>query len=347
VELLLVEASEFETRERLAEVKHATEKAANLTRQLLAFGRRQVLRSRVVNLNQVIGNLTGMLRRVIKANVELRFDPGDALESVNADPNEIERVLLNLAINAQDAMPAGGRLSIETANVRIEETAAIGEGPRPGDYVRILVRDTGVGMDRETKARAFEPFFTTKHASEGSGLGLAVVYGVIRQSGGHITLESEPRVGTVFRIYLPRVQASTPAAPEAPAALGALPGGNETILFAEDDRAIRTLVSRVLEKLGYRVLAAPDGAAGIELAHTYPGEIHLLLTDIIMPSVGGRELAARLKSEKPELKVVFISGYAGHQFSELETGSVCFLQKPVPMDVLANTVRGVLDGYLP
>jgi two-component system, cell cycle sensor histidine kinase and response regulator CckA len=349
VELLLADAREPEDRERLDEVKQATDKAADLTRQLLAFGRRQVLHSRVVNLNKVIGKLMGMLRRLIKENVELRFEAGDALATVKADPNEIERVLLNLAINAHDAMPLGGVLTIETANVRVEETTLGRDMPSPGDYVRILVRDTGVGMDRETRTRAFEPFFTTKHASEGSGLGLAVVYGVIRQSGGHISLESEPGAGTVFRIYLPRADTADAPAADAPAALAALPGGNETILFAEDDRAIRMLISRVLEKLGYRVLAAPDGAAGIELAHAYSGEIHLLLSDIIMPSLGGHELAERLKAEKPELKVVFISGYAGHQLAatELETGGVCFLQKPVPMDVLANTIRGVLDGYLP
>ena len=349
VELLLCELSDPETRERLDEVKAATGKAADLTRQLLAFGRRQVLRSRIVNLNKVIAKLMGMLRRVIKANVELRFEPGDAPATVNADPNEIERVLLNLAINAQDAMPVGGALTIETSNVEIDETTVGRDLPRSGEYVQILVRDTGIGMDRETKARAFEPFFTTKHASEGSGLGLAVVYGVIRQSGGHISLESEPGAGTVFRIYLPRARSAAAGGAEAAPALAALPGGNETILFAEDDRAIRSLISRVLEKLGYRVLAAPDGAAGIEMAHAHSGEIHLLLSDIIMPSVGGHELAARLKAEKPDLKVIFISGYAGSQLADtgLEAGNVCFLQKPVPMDVLANTVRGVLDGYLP
>jgi two-component system, cell cycle sensor histidine kinase and response regulator CckA len=349
VELLLGELTDPETRDRLDEVKGATEKAADLTRQLLAFGRRQVLRSRVVNLNKVIAKLMGMLRRVIKANVELRFEPGDALATVNADPNEIERVLLNLAINAQDAMPVGGTFTIETANIEIDETTAGRDLPRPGEYVQILVRDTGIGMDGETQARAFEPFFTTKHASEGSGLGLAVVYGVVRQSGGHISLASEPGAGTAFRIYLPRVGAVAVTSTEAPPALAALPGGNETILFAEDDRAIRSLISRVLEKLGYRVLAAEDGAAGIEIAHAHSGDIHLLLSDIIMPAVGGHELAARLKAEKPDLKVVFISGYAGHQLAatELEAGGVCFLQKPVPMDVLANTIRGVLDGYLP
>jgi two-component system, cell cycle sensor histidine kinase and response regulator CckA len=348
VELLLTSAHEPEDRERLDEVKQAADKAADLTRQLLAFGRRQVLRSRVINLNEVIGNFMGMLARLIRENVELRFEPGDGLGTVNADPGEVDRVLLNLAVNAQDAMPGGGRLTIETANVRLgpEDDA---DGAVPGEYVRILVRDTGIGMDRATKARVFEPFFTTKAPAEGTGLGLAVVYGVIRQSGGYITLDSQPGMGTTFRIYLPAAAAAVTPPGRAAAPLATLPRGNETILFAEDDRPIRLLISRVLERLGYRVLSAPDGAAGIEMARAHPGEIHLLLSDLVMPVVGGHELAAKLKEEKPELKVVFISGYAGHQVSssDLQVGGVCFLQKPVSMDKLANTIRGVLDGQLP
>jgi len=347
VEMLLGAARDNDTRERLDEVKQSAAKAADLTRQLLAFGRRQMLQTRIFNLNSVISKLTGMLTRIIKENIELRFIPGASLATVKADPGEIERVLLNLAINAQDAMPAGGRLTIETANVRIEEQATRHpDGLRAGDYVQILVRDTGVGMDEATKARIFEPFFTTKHLTEGAGLGLAVVYGVIRQSGGYISLDSHPGLGASFRIYLPCDTSGATAARET-SPLTALPGGQETILFAEDDAAIRLLISRVLEKLGYRVLSAPDGAAAFELARLHSGGIHLLLSDIVMPVLGGRELAAGLRAEKPDLKVVFISGYAGKHTNDFEVTGAHFLQKPVAMDRLANTIRAVLDGAGP
>jgi PAS domain S-box-containing protein len=349
VEIMLSEPRDAESRERLEQVQQAAVKAALLTKQLLAFSRRQVLRVRTVDLNEVIGKLMGMLGRVIKENVELVFVPGDLLGSVQADPNEIERVLVNLAVNAQDAMPAGGRLTIETSNVCVA-----GQPPLPldefkaGDYVQILVRDTGIGMDRETQARAFEPFFTTKQPNEGTGLGLSVVYGVVRQSGGYVRLESEPGLGTTFRIYLPRGAADPVPAHEA-LSVGSLPLGSETILFAEDDEAIRQFVADALNSLGYHVLSAPDGVAAMSVAQSHPGPIHMLLTDLVMPMVGGRELAQRLKGADPDLKVVFVSGYAGHALAEkeLELPSVCFLQKPFSMESLANTVRGVLDGLLP
>ncbi len=345
VEMMLPASQDTESRKRLEEVKQAAEKAASLTKQLLAFSRRQVLRSRTVNLNEVIGKLIGMLARLIKENVELIFAPQEDLGSVKADPHEIERVLLNLAVNAQDAMPAGGRLTIETANVRVDgQSAEI----KAGDYVQILVRDTGVGMDRETQDRAFEPFFTTKQPTEGTGLGLSVVYGVVRQSGGHIRLESEPGAGTIFRIYFPRV-ATAPVPAQEPAPMRSLPRGLETILVAEDDAAIRGLVSRTLSDLGYQVLSAPDGVTAMNVARTYSDEIHLVLSDLVMPTLGGRELAAKLKRRAPNLKVVFMSGYAGHAVAEkeLELAGECFLSKPFSMVLLANTVRGVLDGFLP
>jgi CheY-like chemotaxis protein len=275
--------------------------------------------------------------------------PGDDLGSVNADPNEIERVLLNLAVNAQDAMPVGGRLLIETANIRVEEQTGLHPNKLPaGDYVEIVVRDTGFGMDRETQTHAFEPFFTTKQPNEGTGLGLSVVYGVIRQSGGCIRLQSEPGAGTTFRIYLPRVTAA-PAPAHEPVSLAERPRGSETILLAEDDASVRKLVADTLESLGYRVLSAPDGQVAVSVARSYPGEIHVLLSDFVMPMVGGRELAAELKSITPDLKVVFMSGYAGHTVTEkdLELADVYFLQKPFSMDLLASTVRTVLDGGLP
>jgi PAS domain S-box-containing protein len=347
VELLLGQENERESYERLSEIKHAADKAASLTRQLLAFSRRQVLRSRIVDLNDVVRPLMGMLSRLIKESVELIFVPGDNLGSVKADPHEIERVLLNLAVNAQDAMPGGGRLVIETANVRIDEQPSLPDELKAGDYVQIMVRDNGHGMDRETQARVFEPFFTTKQPNEGTGLGLSVVYGVVRQSGGYIRLESEPGVGTTFRIYLPRVMPPSDALPET--TLGRMaPRGSETILFAEDDTAIRKLVAHSLRSLGYHVLSAPDGVDAIGMAETYKEPIHLLLSDLVMPTVGGRELAATLRRSSPGLKVLFISGYAGNSaaLKELDLPGVYFLQKPFSMESLARTVRGVLDGSL-
>jgi PAS domain S-box-containing protein len=341
--MMLSDPREIESKESLEAVQSAAERAAALTKQLLAFSRRQMMRSQTMNLNEVIQNLMGMLTRLIKENIRLEFHPGDNLGSVKADPNEIERVLLNLVVNAQDAMPGGGLLTIETANVHTDPHQPEESGGR--DFVRITVRDTGVGMDPDTQARVFDPFFTTKEPSEGTGLGLSVVYGVVRQSGGFIRLESEPGVGTAFRVFLPRVAVLQPAS-RVPARSGNLPRGSETILFAEDDAAIRKLVTHSLEGLGYRVLAVPDGVAALATAQQWPDIIHLLLSDFIMPSLGGRELASRLRTIDPALKVVFISGYAGHSVTEreLQLGDVCFLQKPFSLDVLARTVREVLDG---
>jgi two-component system cell cycle sensor histidine kinase/response regulator CckA len=348
VELLLGQPFEPDAQDRLSEIKHAADKAAALTKQLLAFSRRQVLRSRIVDLNDVIRSLMGMLSRLIKESVDLIFVPGENLGSVKADPHEIERVLLNLAVNAQDAMPGGGRLLIETANVRINDQFTLEPDElKAGEYVQIIVRDNGHGMDRETQARVFEPFFTTKQPNEGTGLGLSVVYGVVRQSGGYIRLESEPGVGTTFRIYLPRVIPPSSALPETEQGRSA-PRGSETILFAEDDTAIRKLVAHSLRGLGYHVLSAPDGVDAIGMAETYQGPIHLLLSDLVMPTVGGRELAATLRRTAPGLKVLFISGYAGNSAAvkELDLPGVYFLQKPFSMETLARTVRGVLDGSL-
>jgi two-component system cell cycle sensor histidine kinase/response regulator CckA len=350
-EMLLSGPLGTQARKPLAAIKEAAEKAAALTKQMLAFSRRQVLHSQTVNLNDVLSNLSGILTRLIKENVELTLIQGKDLWSVNADPNEIERVILNLAVNAQDAMPRGGRLTIETANVGPDERPALKMDKfKDGDYVQIIVRDTGIGMDSDTQARAFEPFFTTKQPSGGTGLGLSVVYGVVRQSGGCIRLESEPGVGTTFRIYLPRVDPQATPANELAARPWVLPRGSETILFAEDDPAVRRLLGPFLESLGYRVLTVSDGEDAIRVSQSHRAEIHLLLSDLIMPKVDGRELAARLKSaDRANMKVLFISGYAGHTVAveDLRLHGACFLQKPFSMDLLANTVRGALDGTLP
>jgi PAS domain S-box-containing protein len=343
---LLLSTSQPDIHERLMEVSRAAQKAASLTKQLLAFSRRQLLQVSTVNLNDVIGNLVAMLARVIKEDVRVVFLPGDKLGNVNVDPNEMQRVLLNLVVNAQDAMPTGGRLTIETANVRIDQQGQEQEnGIKAGEYVQVVVGDTGVGMSPEVQARAFEPFFTTKDVGKGTGLGLPVVYGIVKQSGGHIHLESRAGVGTTFWIHLPRVAAAVSPAPQ-PAPNELLPRGSETILVVEDDEGIRTLVSRTLEGLGYRVLTAPDGVEAMRVANAHRGGIHLLLTDMVMPVMGGSELACTLRSTSPGLKVVFITGHAGHSIAsrDLEVMGAGLLQKPFSMNSLADVVRVALDG---
>jgi PAS domain S-box-containing protein len=346
VELLLAETAGADAQARLRELQQAAGKAASLTQQLLAFGRRQVLQSRHVNLNEVIAKLLPMLGRLIRENVELTFVPGDSLGSVKVDPIEIERVLVNLAVNAQEAMPGGGRLTVLTANRRVTARRALPtDDLLPGQYVSIAVTDTGIGMDPETQTRVFEPFFTTKTPDPGAGLGLSVVYGVVRQSGGYIEIESEPGAGSTFRIYLPLVAGEAEALP-APPLIQSLPGGSETILIAEDDAPIRLLASGLLKRLGYEVLTAPDGRSALEVAEARALPIHLLLTDVVMPGIGGPELATRLKGATPSISVVFMSGYAAHVLSEdeLHRLGACFVQKPFSMEALARIVRRVLDA---
>ena len=345
VEMLLADNVEASVRQRLAVVKQASERAASLTRQLLAFSRRQVLQSKILDLNQVIDHLMGMLARLIKENVELTFVPGEDLGSVRADPNQMEQVLMNLAVNAQDAMPSGGRLTIDTANVRwAGEPQQPTEAVEPGEYVQIRVRDTGHGMDETTQARIFEPFFTTKNAGEGTGLGLSMVYGVVKQSGGYIRLESKPGEGTTFLIYLPRVCNSERSAHGLLDSDEAT-GGCETILLAEDEEGVRMLVADYLESLGYQVLSAENGSAAIEMARRHAGKLHLLLSDFVMPKVGGRELAAELRRSDPNLRIIFMSGYAGHGVAarDLELPDAHFLPKPLSLAVLAKAVRDALD----
>jgi CheY-like chemotaxis protein len=253
--------------------------------------------------------------------------------------------LINLTVNAQDAMPHGGCLTIETRNAHIDaESARRATDLAPGDYVELIVRDTGHGMEPAVRARIFEPFFTTKEVGQGTGLGLSMAYGVVRQSGGQILVESEAGAGAQFTIYLPRVAARAPAEQPCPAA-GALPGGCETILLAEDEDTLRRLFETYLGQLGYHVLAAGDGLAGIKLARSYQGTIHLLLSDFVMPNLGGRELAEELARTSPGLKVVFLSGYAGPALRPGDAGiaGARFLHKPLSLDLLARTVREVLD----
>ena len=342
VEIMLEGTADPLLRRRLSRIQEAADRAAKLTRQLLAYSRRQVLQTRVIDLNQVIGHLLAMLGRLIKANVELSFQADPELAPVSADPHQMEQVLINLTVNAQDAMPEGGRLTIQTRNLRIEPGApAPADGLGPGDYVQMVVADTGHGMDSETQARVFEPFFTTKKVGEGTGLGLSMAYGIVTQSGGTLRVESEPGGGSTFRITLPRA-AGVPA-PQPALAAAAHPRGSETILLAEDEPAVRELLEAFLRHLGYTVLAAADGLDALAMALAHPGRIHLLLTDLVMPRCGGLELADKLKKVAPQAQVVFLSGYAGHAAGhDLAFPGQRFLPKPLVLEQLARTLREAL-----
>jgi two-component system, cell cycle sensor histidine kinase and response regulator CckA len=346
VEMMLSEVPPGDRlRHRLEAVEKAAHLASTLTRRLLAFSRMQVFQSKVLDLNVVIAGMSQMLARLIGENIEMTFLPGADLGRVKADPSQIEQVLMNLVVNARDAMPDGGRLTIETHNARLDRTFVRQQAiVERGDYVLLVVSDTGRGMDGETQARVFEPFFTTKQHGQGTGLGLSMVYGVVKQSGGYIWVYSEPGRGAAFKIYLPRV--ADRADHTATVVSVSSPRGEETILFAEDEEGVREIVTGFLESQGYQVLAAADGVCAMQIAKSHKSEIDLLLTDIVMPKKGGRELAEDLCKILPNLKVLFISGYTGGfvvDNSILESGAA-FVQKPFSMQSLANKIREVLDG---
>ncbi len=327
------------------EIRAAAGRAAGLTRQLLAFSRKQVLQPRVLDLNALVETLHRMLRRLIGEDVTLATALAPQVGAVRADPGQLEQVVLNLAVNARDAMPNGGRLTIETADVVLDDDY-VREHPavRPGRYVLLAVSDTGIGMDAETRAHLFEPFFTTKELGKGTGLGLATVYGIVQQSGGHIWVYSEPGRGATFKIYLPRVEAPVETTMSEGAAIPA-EGGGETVLLAEDDPSVREVTVAILAHKGYRVLRAPDGQTALELARSHGGEIPLLVTDIIMPGMTGRELAEALARERPGVRTLYISGYTDDavvRHGVLEFGTP-YLQKPFTPDDLARKVREVLD----
>ncbi len=333
-------------RSHVEEVRKAGERAAGLTRQLLAFSRKQVLQPEVIDLNEVVRETEKMLRRLIGEDIVLRVALGPGLGSVEADPGQVEQVLMNLAVNARDAMPRGGKLTIGTENVHLDEGyAARHVSVAPGRYVMLAVSDTGAGMDEETRARIFEPFFTTKGKGKGTGLGLSTVYGIVKQSGGHIWVYSEAGRGTTFKIYLPRVDAGAREhRPAAESAEGLT--GTETILLAEDDELVRSMTRIILSDYGYRVLAAENGAAAISIFESTEEPIHLLLTDVVMPGISGRELADRLTRLRPETKVLYMSGYTDDAIVHhgvLEEG-VNFLQKPFTPDALVCRVRDVLGN---
>ena len=329
------------------DILQAAERAASLTRQLLAFSRKQVLQPQRLDLNQVVANLDKMLRRIIGEDIDLLTVLGHELDAVQADPGQIEQVVMNLVANARDAMPQGGKLTIETANAHLDAAYAQEHlEMRPGPYVMLAVSDTGVGLDQESQARIFEPFFTTKELGKGTGLGLSMVYGIVRQSGGFIYVYSNPGEGTTFKIYLPRLEAAGDLA----AGLGKVPDscewGSETILLVEDEDMVRQVASRILTRHGYTVLEAASGHAALVVSREHAGPIHLMLTDVVMHGMSGWETVENLKPQRPEMKVLFMSGHTENTIVHhgvLDPG-VAFIQKPFRYNVLAQKIREILDA---
>jgi len=332
-------------RHNIDEIQKASRRAADLTRQLLAFGRKQMQTLQVLNLNLLIEDFNKMLPRLIGEDVELIFVPGEKLGRVKADPVQIEQILMNLVANARDAMPKGGKLVIETASIRLDE-AYVQEHAivPPGDYVLLTVGDSGLGIEPEHMPHIFEPFYTTKEEGKGTGLGLATVYGIVKQNSGFIWVYSEPGMGTTFKIYFPRVR-QTKLAPQPATVTEGCPRGCETLLLAEDEAAVRQSTREFLSMNGYVVLEAKNGTEALALAKSYEGTIDLLIADVVMPQMGGAKLAAELATERPTMRVLFVSGYAETTFQRHGTIDVTarFLQKPFSLKALARKIREVPD----
>ena len=331
---------------KIAETQKAGERAAMLIRQLLAFSRKQPLEPKVLVLNSIVANLEGMLHRLIGADIRLVITPDPANSQVRADPAQLEQVLMNLVVNARDAMADGGKLTIESSRVELAKSPPYHVQPlAPGNYVKLTVSDTGSGMDRQTQAHIFEPFFTTKEEGKGSGLGLSTVFGIVTQCGGGIDVTSRVGRGTRFDIYFPLAEAELQSSGPPPES-GRSCRGTETILLAEDDPSVRQLVRDELRKLGYKVIEAKNGLEACLLASQQVGSVDLLLTDMVMPGMGGRELAQHLSVIKPDLRILFMSGYTDDVgiLAGLEDGATGFMQKPFTPEMLAQTVRHLLDS---
>ena len=333
-------------RSDILEIERAGSRAANLTGQLLSYARRQIVAPKVLQLNQVVENLVNLLRRLLGEDISLNTRYEDDSWPARIDPGQLEQVIINLAVNGRDAMPNGGRLLIETYNCTLGEsyTGQHAEAP-PGDYVMLAVTDNGDGMDAATQARIFEPFFTTKEQGKGTGLGLAVCYGIVKQAGGHLWVYSEPGHGTTFKVFLPRStdEKNLPVDSDSPDLANEM--GSETVLIVEDEPVVRNLAVRKLVELGYHVLPAADGPEALAISRAHAGEVHLLVTDVVMPGMNGRELAERLAAERPGLRVLYVSGFTDHavvRHGVLEEG-IAFLSKPFDLGDLARTVREVLS----
>jgi PAS domain S-box-containing protein len=330
-------------REKAVAIQQASDRATTLTRQLLAFSRKQLLELKVVDVNAIVADMERLLRPLIGENVEFITSLTPEAAHTRADAGQLEQVLMNLVVNAKDAMPTGGTLTIQTQKIVMDESHR--RGPtfiRPGEYVMLSVSDTGMGMDKETQSRIFEPFFTTKEKGKGTGLGLSTVYGIVKQSGGYVMVQSEEGRGTTFQIYLSRVEgaAEKHTAPVVPTALG----GTETVLLVEDEESVRQLVRETLAAKGYRVMEAQNGESGVAAAARHDGKIDLVITDVVMPGMGGRELVKQLAQTRPETKVLYLSGYTEDAIvseGTIDSGAA-FLQKPFTLQNLARKVREVL-----
>jgi len=339
-------AADSPLRQKVSEILTASRRAADLTRQLLAFGRKQVQSLQVLDLNSLLQNTSRLLPRLIGEDIRLNFIPGEELGEVKADPVQIEQVIMNLATNARDAMPRGGTLTIETANITLDDDYVQRHSVVvKGDYVLLAVTDSGDGIAPEHVAHIFEPFYTTKGSGKGTGLGLATVYGTVKQSGGFIWVYSEMGLGTTFKIYLPRVEGKQ--AQDSKAASSAkCPHGCETLLLVEDETAVREGERDFLVRQGYRVLTAQNGQEAIRVSRDYQGPIHLMITDVVMPEMGGAELAQQLSWERPGMKVLFMSGYA--ESAVLARGEIDikrrFLQKPFSLRALARKIREAIEA---
>jgi signal transduction histidine kinase len=334
--------------ERAQQIHEAGERASRLTRQLLSFSRREIAEPRVTNLSQVVSNLSRMLQRIIGEDIGLATAIAGDLWFVKVDPLQMEQVIVNLAVNARDAMPPGGHLSLETANVTLDQASAAHlVDAQPGEYVMLAVSDTGMGMDDEVKARVFEPFFTTKERGQGTGLGLSTVYGIVRQNRGYIHVDSELEKGTTFKIYLPRTEEVRVPGRASEEDLPAISvRGSETVLIVEDEEQVRELASQILASHGYQVLVARNGPEALRTSGQHDGSIHLLLTDVVMPEMNGQELAERLLLQRPDTRVLFMSGYSHDVIAHhrVRDGEIDFLPKPFSLEGLTHKVRIVLDA---
>ncbi len=332
-------------REYADEIGKAADRAGAITNQLLAFSRRQVLQPRVINVNTVVGQTEKMLRRLLGEDIQLTLNLREGVGNIRVDPNQIEQAIVNLAVNARDAMPSGGHIQIETENTHLDEEYARNHlGVKPGDFVMIAMTDTGHGMNAETRQRIFEPFFTTKERGKGTGLGLATVYGMVKQGGGDIWVYSEPGKGTTFKLYFPKVEETE--AEHRSGESHATPGAaNETVLVVEDEKPVRDLTVRMLRQLGYSVLSAASGVEALDISNSYPGKISLLVTDVVMPQMSGRQVADALLPTRPDLKVLYLSGYTEDTVIHhgIQSG-VDFLPKPFSRETLSKKLSEMRKG---